>query len=227
MSLSCIAIDDEPLALQLIANFTDRHPDLNLLGTFENALLAETFLQQHSVDLLFLDVDMPDLNGITLAKRLSIKPLLILTTAYRNYAYEGYELNAVDFLLKPFDFTRFSKAVDKALQQYKPALKNEDFIAVYAEYQLVRINVQDIEFITAMEDYVRIHLLNGKTIMTLSTMSGILQRLPMGEFMRVHRSFIVALRYVQSFSNKKLQLQTTEVRVGNRYLADVFEKLKR
>lgn len=228
MPLTCIAVDDEPLALQLISEFVKRLNEVVLLDTFDNAIAAESFLKKHTVDLLFMDVDMPDLNGITLIKRLPIKPLLILTTAYRNYAYDGFELSAVDFLLKPFDFQRFSKAVDKAIQQCKREQEEKDnFISVYAEYKLIKINISEIEFIAAMEDYVQIHLLNGKTILTLSTLKGMMQRLPKEHFLQVHRSFIIALRHIQSFSNKKVKLLTTTINVGLRYLDEVSQKLKR
>lgn len=225
--LSCIAIDDEPLALQLLIAFAGRHPELQLLATFQSPVKAKEFLQYNEVDLLFLDVDMHETNGIDFAKALTQKPAIVFTTAYREYAVEGFELDAVDYLLKPFDFERFCRAIEKVIVTHAALVSRKDFFTVYEEYQLVKLFFSDIVYIESMQDYVKIHLHSGKTVITLSTLKGILERLPVDQFVRVHRSFIVSLKYIQSFSNKKIKLPCTEIGVSDSYYHDVLARLKR
>ena len=139
MPLKCIAIDDEPLALELIKNYVGRIPELQLLHTFDDALSGAEFLKKGTVDLLFVDINMPDITGVELVRSLEQRPMVIFTTAYKNYAYEGFELEAMDYLLKPIDFNRFSKAVDKAIEYHKyknaaPAEDNTESLYVYSEY---------------------------------------------------------------------------------------------
>jgi len=223
--LSCIAVDDEPLALRVIVGFAERHPALRLVRTFSNPSEAKTFLEQEPVDLLFLDVDMLEINGVDFARALSPRPLLVFTTAHKAYAVDGFDLDSVDYLLKPFDYSRFERAVDKALtrhasQEYRP------FLTVYEEYQLVKIHLDEIECIESMQDYVRIHLLNGKSIMTLSTLKAIHDRLPKNMFIRIHRSYIVAASQITSFSHRKVQLPRFQLSVGESYYKDVLRFLK-
>mgnify|MGYP001268980634 CR=1 FL=1 len=225
MMLSCIAVDDEPLALRVVAEFAARHPALHLLRTFTDPLEAKTFLVHESVDLLFLDVNMLETNGVDFARSLSPRPLLIFTTAHKAYALDGFELDSVDYLLKPFDYTRFERAIEKALarrspQDYRP------FIAVYEGYQLVKIHLDEIECLESMQDYVKIHLINGRTILTLSTLKAMHERLPQNTFIRVHRSYIVAVPHIISFSNKKIQLPRFLLSVGESYYKDILRLLK-
>ncbi len=224
--IRCITIDDEPLALRLLEEYIAKTADLSLLRAFEDALLAKEFLENQTVDLVFLDIDMPDLNGIDLIKSLPIKPLFVFTTAFKQYALDGFELEAVDYLLKPVDFARFTRAVEKAsyLLQQDRNLPNT-FISVYSEYRLVKIDVDAIEYIEGMEDYVRIHLSNGRRIMTLSTLKGMSERLPGDLFMRVHRSYIVSLNKIRSLKSRKLKLPSAEITVGASYLAELKSRL--
>src|SRR3954463_6165937 len=159
--LKCIAIDDEPLALELIKKYAERIPALQLLYTFSDAMTGAEYLSKNNVDVLFVDINMPDITGIELVRSLEKKPMVIFTTAYKNYAFEGFELEALDYLLKPIDFERFSKAVDKALDyyKYKNSTVTDDNAAslyVYSEYRMVRIDLKDIEYIESMEDYIKI-----------------------------------------------------------------------
>lgn len=230
MTINCIAIDDEPLALQLLSTYIAKTPNLNLLHTFEDAIAAMEYLDHHPIDLLFLDVDMPDMSGITLVEKLAIKPFIIFTTAHKHYALDGFELEAVDFLLKPFDFNRFLKAVDRVdqlflLHQEHKELSTDACIYVYSEYKLIKVALGSIEYIEAMEDYIKIHLVSGERIITLSTLKGIMERLPQASFMRVHRSFIVSLDKIHSFNKKKLQMPSIEIAVGNSYLLQIRQKL--
>src|SRR6187402_948271 len=154
--LKCIAIDDEPLALELIKKYVSRIPALQLLHTFEDALSGAEFLNSSVVDILFIDINMPDITGIELVRSLGKKPIVIFTTAYKNFAFEGFELEALDYLLKPIDFDRFSKAVDKAIDYHKyknntSIEENTASLYVYSEYRMVKIDLKDIDYIESME----------------------------------------------------------------------------
>lgn len=209
--IRCIAIDDEPLALSLIKTYVEATENLALIMVFEDAIAASEFLGNNEVDLLFLDINMPDITGIELFKSLEIKPMVIFTTAYKNFAFEGFELSAVDYLLKPIDYIRFKKAVQKATeyhhyQQQKHNQHQEECIFVHSEYRLLKIELKDILFIESLEDYLKIHLTNGKLILTLMTLKKILEKLPGDKFSRIHRSYVVATKHVKSILNRKIML---------------------
>ncbi len=221
--LTCIAIDDEPLALGLISEYISRMPALKLLKTFEDAISGSEYIQRNPVDILFLDINMPDISGIELARSLEKRPMIIFTTAYKNFAFEGFELEAIDYLLKPIDFERFKKAVDKAIDfnSYRNAAQNQqqqESLYVYSEYRMIKIDVQKIEYIESMEDYIKIHLLDQpKPVLTLMPLKKVLEKLPQSNFMRIHRSYVVALNHIKSIHNKKVQLETIELPVGSSY----------
>jgi len=198
MEIKCMAIDDEPLALQQIAGYIQQIPFLKLEAKCSNAFEALKVLESQHIDLMFVDINMPDLNGMEFVKSLEIKPLIIFTTAYSEFALEGFKVDALDYLLKPFYFSEFSKAAQKArkqleLLQKKPeAPENDnDFLFIKSEYKLVRINLNDIQYIEGMKEYVRIHLDGQKPVMTLLSMKLLEERLPEPKIMRVHRSYIV------------------------------------
>lgn len=198
MEIKCMAIDDEPLALQQIAGYILQIPFLKLVAQCSNAFDALKVINSQQVDLMFVDINMPDLDGLEFVKSLEIKPLFIFTTAYSEYALEGFKVDALDYLLKPFYFSEFSKAVQKAKKQFelmnlKPDApdKDDDFLFIKSEYKLVRINLNDIRYIEGMKEYVRIHLEGQKPVMTLLSMKSLEEKLPESKFMRVHRSFIV------------------------------------
>lgn len=220
--LKCIAIDDEPLALQLIKKYVSRIPALQLLHVFEDAISGAEFLGSNTVDILFVDINMPDITGIELVRSLAKKPIVIFTTAYKNFAFEGFELEALDYLLKPIDFDRFTKAVDKAIDyyKYKNAAVTEDNAAslyVYSEYRMVRIDLKDIEYIESMEDYIKIHRHNLPTILTLMPLKKILEKLPADDFQRIHRSYIVAVKKVKAIQNRKAYLADTQLPISDSY----------
>jgi len=221
--LKCIAIDDEPLALRLIAKYVLEFPELQMVQTFEDAISAAEFLQQSNIDLLFIDINMPDITGIELVRALEKKPLIIFTTAYKKFAFEGFELEAIDYLLKPIDFKRFAKAVKKAVDHYKfktPQIetKPDESIYVYSEYKMVKINLADIEDIESMEDYIKIHIHEAKTILTLMPLKKILEKLPADMFQRIHRSFIVSVPKVKSVHNRKVQVADIELPISDTYV---------
>jgi len=228
MNLKCIAIDDEPLALRLIGEYVSRFPALQLIRTFEDAISAAEFLKNTTVDLLFLDINMPDISGIDLLRSLAAKPMVIFTTSYRNYAYEGFQLEAVDFVEKPIELDRFTRAVEKALAfyQYKNRASEkpntiDDSLYVHSEYRIVKINLNTIEYIESMENYIRIHLTDEKPVFTLMTLKEVLKKLPADKFQRIHRSYIVPVSKIKSIQNRKAQLTDVELPVSDAYYEDI------
>jgi two-component system LytT family response regulator len=232
MVLKCVAIDDEPLATELISTYISRFPDLELLQIFEDAVSGAEYLQKTTVDLLFLDINMPDISGIDLARALDKKPMIIFTTAYKQFAYEGFELEAIDYLLKPIDFERFSKAIDKAIEYHNfkhnelPAVEDAS-IYVQSEYRMVKIVLKHIEYLESMEDYVKIHLENSPPVLTLIPLKKMLEKLPANDFKRIHRSFIVPVKRVRSVQNRKVKLTAVELPISGSYSAQVKEWLKK
>jgi DNA-binding LytR/AlgR family response regulator len=224
MTLKCIAIDDEPLALRLIGEYVSQFPGLQLIKTFEDAISAAEFLKSTPVDLVFLDINMPDITGIDLARSLTLKPMIIFTTSYRNYAYEGFELEAVDFVEKPIELERFTRAVEKALMihQYKNEAKGkpndiDESLYVQSEYRVIKIALSAIRYIESMENYIRIHLINDKPVLTLMPLKDVLKKLPSAKFQRIHRSYIVPVNKIRSLQNRKVQLTGIELPVSNAY----------
>ena len=229
MAIKCVAIDDEPLALQLMKAYIEKTPSLQIVQVFEDAVSAAEFLRMHPVDLLFADIQMPDINGLDLVRSIENKPMIIFTTAHRKIAFEGFELQAIDYLLKPVNFERFTKAVAKAEEYFKfknTAASNEEYLYVYSEYKLVKIDLNEIEFIESLEDYIRIHLTSGKPVLSLMPLKRVLQKLPAGKFQRVHRSYIVSVNKIKGVNNKRIILAAAQVPVSDSYL-DVVRKLKK
>ncbi len=226
--LKCIAIDDEPLALQLVQQYVSRIPDIELVNTFDDAVSGAEFLRNNKVDILFLDINMPDISGIDLARSLEHKPFIIFTTAYKKFAYEGFELEAVDYLLKPIEYNRFLKAVQKAiaLHQQGVSIKNpeNEFLFVRSEYRMLKIDINTIEYIEGLEDYIKIHITNAKPILTLMTMKGVIEKLPSSKFKRIHRSYIISTAKVVSILNKKVTLSSSkELPVSDSYIDFINE----
>lgn len=215
-------IDDEPLALEVLKQYIAKFPQLQLVQSFSDVIAAEAFLNQHPVDLLFLDINMPDKKGTDVVKGLVNKPMVIFTTAYKNFAAEGFDLDAIDYLVKPISLERFGRAVQKATdhsQLKKPAAKAGECLFVWSEYQLVKINFADILYIESLEDYLKIHVVNGRPVMTLMTMKAVLEKLPASGFARIHRSYIVPLTKVRSIINRKVTLiNDVELPVSNSYV---------
>lgn len=224
MALRCIAIDDEPPALALIREYIVTFPELQLLQTFDDAISGAEYLRQQPVDLLFIDINMPDITGLDLVRSLQERPLIIFTTAYKKFAHEGFELDAVDYLLKPIAPERFARAVQKAIEFHeyksKPRYEQEESLFIYSEYRMMKINLQDIEYIESLEDYIRIHRVNEKPVLTLMTLKGVLEKLPSAKFKRIHRSYIVAADKVKSILNRKVTMTSgTELPVSDSYIS--------
>lgn len=227
--MKCVVIDDEPLALSVLEKYIAAFPVLDLVGKFDDAIEGVRFLKANAVDLLFVDINMPDLSGLELVARLEVRPMVIFTTAYKKFAYEGFELEAIDYLLKPIQIERFEKAVQKAVERFglKRQRTTDEFIVVRSEYKAIRIALNDIAFIEAMEDYIKIHLLSSRhPVMTLMSLKGILENLPENGFSRIHRSYIVANAQVKAIHNKKVMLLSgAELPVSDSYL-DFIDKWK-
>lgn len=229
MTLSCVVVDDEPVAIEVLEEYISRTPSLELLSSFSDGFKALEFIRDNQVQLLFLDIQMPQLSGIQLVKSLTEAPHTIFTTAHSNYAIEGFNLDAIDFLLKPFEYERFLKAVNKAgeLATYRErnaeATVSGGFIFVKADYQIVKIDLTDISVIEGMDDYVKIYT-SKKMILSNMTMKEILSKLPFPQFTRVHRSFIVSLNHIESIRNKRIKIGEKFIPVGDSF-ADGFYRL--
>lgn len=231
--LKCIAIDDEPLALRQIAAYTSKIPYLELVATFNNAIEAQQFLAGEKVDLIFVDINMPDLSGVDFVRALIDRPMVVFTTAYSEYAIEGFKLDAVDYLLKPFGFADFSRAAAKAnslheLRQNRrqeprseepEALpKDKEYLSVKADYKVSLVRIADIIYLESEGEYVRMHLADGSTITTLFRLKNMEAALPADSFMRVHRSYIVNLRAIKAYVKGRIFLNDTDyIPIGENY----------
>lgn len=224
--IHCIAIDDEPLALQLINEYCGKISFLQLDKVFTNTDEARVWLSQNKVDLLFLDIQMPDVNGLQFYKSLPNKPLVIFTTAYKDFAVEGFNVDAVDYLLKPFEYDRFLKAVYKS-KEYLEFLSSQDLqlnsIFVKVNYEIMKINLKDIELIEALDDYIKLYI-KPNPVLTLMTLKSIQEKLPQRDFARVHRSFIVPINKIEKFSKTKLVVTGKEIPIGSSY-SYVYDQL--
>jgi len=236
--INVIIVDDEPLALDVLETYIDKIPDLNLVKKCSNALEANAALKEHDIDLMFLDIQMPQLTGIDFLRTLAKPPKVIFTTAYANYAVEGFELNAVDYLLKPISLDRFMKAVNKAQEQINlenqdaaPApvaasVDEEDFIFVKADKKLIKVNYRDIIYIEGLKDYVIIRM-NSSRIITLQTMKSLEQKLPVSIFKRIHRSYIVNIQKIQAVQGNMVEVieknQAKHLPIGKNYREELLE----
>ena len=231
--LKCIAIDDEPLALRQLKSYIEKIPYLELTATCNNALEAQQLLASQHVDLIFVDINRPDLSGVEFVRSLVDRPMVIFTTAYSEYAVEGFKLDAVDYLLKPFSFADFSRSAGKANSLYElrhnqragepeatpEALpKDKEYISVKADYKVSLVKISDIVHLESEGEYVRMHLADGTTITTLFRLKNMEAALPSDMFMRVHRSYIVNLRCIKGYVRGRVFLSDTEyVPIGENY----------
>lgn len=224
--INCIAIDDEPLALKIIEEYAAKIPFLQLSKTFTNPDEAKEYLDNNVVNLIFLDIEMPDINGLQFYKSLIKKPLVIFTTAYSEYAVEGFNVDAIDYLLKPIDYDRFLKAVYK-VNEYTEFLSSQEMqlasIFLKVDYQLMKINLKEIELIEGLDDYIRIHI-KPKPVLTLMTLKSLQAKLPPTEFIRIHRSYIVPINKIESFGKSKIKVCGKEIPIGSSYY-DVYQQL--
>ena len=228
--IHAIALDDEPLALKVIESFCASNERIVLVKTFTKPSEAREFLATNEVHLIFCDIQMPSITGINFIRELTAKPMIIFTTAFSEYAAVSYELNAIDYLLKPINKDRFDQAISKANDYYLHLQSKEDsgqqFLFVRAEYSLVKIALSEILYFETMDDYIKIHLKDKKPILTLLSMKKMLERLTKNQFVRVHRSYIVPFEKISSVRSKSLFLGTQEIPIGESYKKDFFDNYR-
>lgn len=222
--INAVAIDDEPLALKLIESYCGRTDFITLQKTFTQPGEALKYLRKFPAELLFVDINMPSMSGISFVKALEQQPMIIFTTAFSEYAVASYELNAIDYLLKPINFQRFDRAVKKAQDYHAYLLKknkpDDTYIYIRADFSLVKIPLSDILYIEGLADYLRIFIRDRKTIVARMSMKDLLEKLPADAFMRVHRSFIVPVAAIRSVRNSIIQLPEKEIPIGKTYLEE-------
>lgn len=226
MKIKCLAVDDEPLALKQIGTYIKKTPFLELVSLCNNAFDAMDVIRKEQVDLMFVDIDMPDLSGLDFVRSLSVKPYVVFTTAYSEYAIEGFRVEATDYLLKPVGYSDFLKASDKVksvidMKNQQPDKKPSDnHLFVKSGYKLIRIELNDITYIESMHEYVRIHLSGDKPVMTLASMKSLEEQLPPEKFLRVHRSFIVNTDKVKIIERNRIVFDTNVyIPVSDQYRA--------
>lgn len=219
--INAIAIDDEPPALKVIENFCNQIDFIDLQKTFNQPSEGLKYLHKFPVDVLFLDIQMPAMTGLELIESVKQNTMVIFTTAHSKYAVSGFELNAVDYLMKPYTFERFHQAVSKAYDLYKLRNQNSntrnEHLFVRADYTLIKIRIEDILYIEGLDDYLKIHIENQRSIVTRMTMKNVLEKLPTEEFVRVHRSFIIPLKRIKNIRNKVISLHNAEIPIGISY----------
>lgn len=224
--LKCIIVDDEPLAVDILETYVQKLHWLEHVASFENGLDALSFLDEHDVDLILLDIQMPDLTGLELARIARSKAAIIFTTAYHQFAVEGFEVEALDYLLKPISFDRFLKAVQKVKVVEPSKTKSDDYIFVKAEYKIVKIAFEDILYIEGMKDYLRIVTRQDK-IMTLQSFSRLMPILPSDQFMRVHKSYVIAVKAIEMLEKGKVKVGEQFIPVGESYRAALDKLIQR
>lgn len=233
MIIKCLVVDDEPPAREIIRRYIEEIPTLELVAECANAIQAFTVLQQEPVDLMFLDIRMPQLNGNDFLKTLKNPPKVIFTTAYTEYALEGYELDVVDYLMKPIPFDRFLKAVNKAFQQTAAKQeglqanedkKSESFVYFRADRKMVKVMLRDILYIESMKDYIKV-MTDAGVIITKQSISSVEAMLPEKDFVRVHRSYIVSLDKIKTFTSELIEIDKTEIPIGKLYRNGVLKVL--
>lgn len=230
--INCVIVDDEALARELLVTHTDQMENLNVIAVCENALEANEILQKHRVDLLLLDIELPVLKGTDFLKSLSHKPDVIFTTAYRDYALDGFELDAVDYLLKPITFRRFFQAIEKFMALQSMRASANQATQTVATHMFVKVNRKQVKlqfdqilYLKSLKDYVEIHLKNKKKHLVKSTLSAIVEKLG-SDFLRVHRSFVVNLAQITAFTNHDLEIGNLEIPLGDQYKTAVLNSLK-
>lgn len=229
MKIKCLAVDDEPLALQQINSYIEKTPFLESVALCQSAFEALEYMKINDVDLLFVDINMPDINGMEFVKSLAVKPQIIFTTAYSEYAFEGFQVDAIDYILKPINYSNFLKAVNKAKKWFdlieqasKPVNSQlsqaDEVIFVKSDYKLVRIHIDEIKYIESANEYIKIYLDNAEKITTLLRLKSIMEQLNPQKFMRIHRSFIINLTKIKAVERSRVFLDNKlYIPVGDQY----------
>ncbi|MFA9390113.1 MAG: LytR/AlgR family response regulator transcription factor [Prolixibacteraceae bacterium] len=232
--INCLIVDDEAVAREIIETHLSRINAFRLAGSCKNAMEAFKTISTNNIDLIFLDINLPEISGLSFAKSINKDLKVIFTTAYREYAVDGFDLQAVDYLLKPISFERFLQAVNKYLSETTQIKTNHsevwqeeksDFLYVRSERKMVKINFSDIQYIESLGDYIKLHL-TDKTVVTRETISNIEAKLPQVDFLRTHRSFLVALSKIESFNNETIDIHKHEIPISRSYKDEVLLKLE-
>jgi len=232
-TVHCIIVDDEPMAREVLENHLQKLDSIKIIDTCKNAIDAFNIINSNKIDLIFLDINMPEISGLSFAKSINKNIKIIFTTAYREYAIDGFNLQAVDYLLKPISFDRLLQAINKYLEENIPInsnikeeliLEKSDFIFVRSDRKMVKINFSDIYYIESLGDYLKIHL-HDKIIVTRETITSIEAKLPKNEFLRIHRSFIVSIQKIESFTNEFIEINKKAIPISRNYKNAVIERL--
>lgn len=219
--ITAIALDDEPFALKIIENFCNKVDYITLEKTYTKQSEALKHLNKYPVDLIFLDIQMPQKNGLDFYKSIHQNTKVIFTTAYPDYAVDAFEINAIDYLVKPFSFERFLKALEKIKENLK--IPSSETLFIRADYKLHKINYHDILFIEALDDYIKIHLKDQSKITTRLTLKNVQDKLPVSHFVRVHRSYLVSINHIKSIVNKSIKIEDYIIPIGEKYKEEVHK----
>lgn len=233
--MKCIVVDDEALARKLLTKYIEQIPHLELVATCKNPMEAAEVLQRETIDLMFLDIQMPQITGISFLKSLTQKPFVVFTTAYEKYALEGYTLDVVDYLLKPFGFERFFQAVNKVSERMQPnqsmasipselVTPSKDYLLIKSEHKIHRMKFKDIDYIQSMQAYVAFHS-KGKRLLSLNTMKKLASELPDNQFIRIHKSYIVAIDKIELLEGNQIVINKTKLPIGASYREAVMKRV--
>ncbi|AXG75213.1 DNA-binding response regulator [Flavobacterium arcticum] len=234
--MKTVIIDDEPLAIDVIKNYCDTISDIEVLNCFTNPVEAMGFINKNSVDLIFIDIEMPLLSGIEFINTLKLKCQFIFTTAYPQFAIDGFELEAADYLIKPISYIRFLKAFNKvnkttsnqSFTTSPPTFEssnNDDFLFIKSEHESIKVFISDIKYIEGLKDYLKVNLSNGKYILTLSNFKNMMGKLPEKSFIRVHNSYIVNLKYITSVQRNRILINESRIPISESYKKSFFERI--
>lgn len=231
MKYTCLIVDDEQLARQLLKEYISKVPNLELKGMCKNPLEAMEILNEEKIDILFLDIQMPELTGVEFVKTLQHKPAIIFTTAYSEYALEGYELDVIDYLVKPFPLDRFIKAVNKAAEfidmkrmSEQVNLGDSEYVLLHADHKIYKVKLDDIDYIEGLKEYVSYYVI-GKRIIVLQSLKSIEESLPSNKFIRVHRSYIVPIQKIKTLDGNQVQIGDKLIPIGRSYKEDVMKRV--
>jgi len=231
--INCVIVDDEPVARNILETFVAKIPNLYLVKSCKNAMEAFEIVNTQNIDLFFLDINMPDISGLSLAKSINRKSKIIFTTAYREYAVDGFDLQAVDYLLKPIAFDRFLQAVNKFFETQTVIVKQvdveevpvkNDYIFVRSDRKMVKVNFDEILYIESLSDYIKIYT-KDKVLVTRETISNLEVKLPSQQFLRIHRSYIVNLSKTDSYTNELVEIEKKAIPISRTYKENVLKKL--
>ena len=232
-TISCIIVDDEPIAREILENHLKRIESIQIVGSCKNAIEAFNILNSHDVDLIFLDINMPEISGLSFAKSINKKIKIIFTTAYRDYAVDGFDLKAVDYLLKPISFERLFQSIRKYQNEniltnieahQNTVAEKSDFFFVRSDRKMIKINFSDLDYIESLGDYVKLYV-NDKVIVTRETISSIEAKLPKKDFLRIHRSYIIAINKIESFTQEFIEINKKAIPISRSYKNDVKHRL--